>query len=98
MTTSQASFAGPVTGSQPFLAPAFAAPRSQQSLSDYPPLALFAAAEQAQQQELQLQQQAAMAQSQSPVRSPFQLKPVASPLNLSINPKLPSLEGLLKQM
>ncbi|KAG1699546.1 hypothetical protein DVH05_012957 [Phytophthora capsici] len=95
MTTSQASFAGPATGSQPFLAPAFAAPRSQQSLSDYPPLALFAAAEQAQQQELQRQQQQA-AQAQSPVQSPFQ---APSPtLNLSINPKLPSLEGLLKQM
>ncbi|OWZ24486.1 hypothetical protein PHMEG_000434 [Phytophthora megakarya] len=91
MTTSQASFAGPVPGSQPFLAPAFAAPRSQQSLSDYPPLALFAAAEQAQQQELQLQQQA-----QSPVQASFQ--PATPTLNLSINPKLPSLEGLLKQM
>ncbi|EGZ16193.1 hypothetical protein PHYSODRAFT_560695 [Phytophthora sojae] len=86
MTTSSPSFA--VGGSQPFLAPAFAAPRSQQSLSDYPPLALFAAAEQAQQQELQQQQVA-----QSPV-----YQPATPTLNLSINPKLPSLEGLLKQM
>jgi hypothetical protein len=84
MTTSSPAFAGP--DSQSFLAPAFAAPRSQQSLSDYPPLALFAAAEQAQQQELQRQQQ------QSPAFQP------ATPINLSINPKLPSLEGLLKQM
>ncbi|KAG6611198.1 WRKY transcription factor 19 [Phytophthora cinnamomi] len=87
MTTSSPSFA--VGGPQPFLAPAFVAPRSQQSLSDYPPLALFAAAEQAQQQELQRQQQSA----QSPA-----YQPATSPLNLSINPKLPSLEGLLKQM
>ncbi|POM60100.1 hypothetical protein PHPALM_31084 [Phytophthora palmivora] len=98
MTTSQASFAGPVTGSQPFLAPAFAAPRSQQSLSDYPPLALFAAAEQAQQQELQRQQQAAATQTQTPMQPSFQQQPMTPTLNLNINPKLPSLEGLLKQM
>ncbi|KAE8911958.1 hypothetical protein PF005_g23242 [Phytophthora fragariae] len=88
MTTSSPSFV--VGGSQPFLAPAFAAPHSQQSLSDYPPLALFAAAEQAQQQELQRQQQQA---AQSPA-----YQPATPALNLSINPKLPSLEGLLKQM
>ncbi|GMF65020.1 unnamed protein product [Phytophthora lilii] len=91
MTTSSASFAGPVGGAQPFLAPAFAAPRSQQSLSDYPPLALFAAAEQAQQQELQRQQQQQAAQSPAYPSAP-------ASLNLKINPKLPSLEGLLKQM
>ncbi|KAG7391895.1 hypothetical protein PHYPSEUDO_003101 [Phytophthora pseudosyringae] len=99
MTTSQASFAGPASGSQSFLAPAFAAPCSQQSLSDYPPLALFAAAEQAQQQELQRQQQqAAAAQVQSPLQSAFQQQSVTPTLNLNLNPKLPSLEGLLKQM
>ncbi|KAH7474818.1 hypothetical protein PRIC1_013050 [Phytophthora ramorum] len=88
MTTSSASFSGP------FLTPAFAAPRSQQSLSDYPPLALFAAAEQAQQQELQRRQQQQAAHS--PVQS---FQPSTPPaLNLSINPKLPSLEGLLRQM
>lgn len=79
MTTSQASFVGPASGSQPFLAPAFAAPCSQQSLSDYPTLALFAAAEQAQQHQQTFQ-------------------PATPTLNLNINPKLPSLEGLLKQM
>lgn len=86
-TSSTAAFAGPVSGAQPFLAPAFAAPRSQQSLADYPPLTLFAAAELQQQRELQRQQQQA--------QSPAAYQPA---LNLSINPKLPSLEGLLKQM
>ncbi|GMF24693.1 unnamed protein product [Phytophthora fragariaefolia] len=90
MTTSSPSFAA-VGGAQPFLAPAFTAPRSQQSLSDYPPLALFAAAEQAQQQELQRQQQQ-VAQSLPAFQSS------APALGLNINPKLPSLEGLLKQM
>ncbi|KAG7398819.1 hypothetical protein PHYBOEH_010333 [Phytophthora boehmeriae] len=84
MTTSSASYAA-----QPFLAPAFAAPCSQQSLADYPQLALFAAAEQRQQEERQRQQQ---------VQTPPAYQPTSPALNLSINPKLPSLEGLLKQM
>ncbi|RMX70434.1 hypothetical protein KXD40_003995 [Peronospora effusa] len=79
MTTFQvSSSAGPAHSfSQPFLSQPFAAPFSQQSLSDYPPLALFAAAKQVQQHSLQ---------SATPT------------LNLNVNPKLPSLAGLLKQM
>ncbi|CAI5746157.1 unnamed protein product [Peronospora destructor] len=68
---------GLALSSQPFLSPSFAAPFSQQSLSDYPPLAFFAAAEQLQQRSRQ---------SATPT------------FNLNVNPKLPSLEGLLKQM
>ncbi|RLN48924.1 hypothetical protein BBJ29_004838 [Phytophthora kernoviae] len=90
MTTSSASFAGPISGAQPFLAPAFAAPCSQQSLADYPQLVLFAAAEQCQQEEFQRQQRVQT--------SPTAYQPASPALNLTINPKLPSLEGLLKQM
>ncbi|CEG48604.1 uncharacterized protein PHALS_06417 [Plasmopara halstedii] len=98
MMTSQASFSVPMTGTQPFLAPAFAVPRSQQSLSEYPPLVLFAAAEQAQQQELQHQQKLAVnVRSLPPPQSSFR-RPVTPSLSLNISPRLPSLEGLLKQM
>ncbi|KAI9915919.1 hypothetical protein PsorP6_008429 [Peronosclerospora sorghi] len=83
MITSELPFTGPVSNSQPFLFPAFAVPRRQQSLSDYSPHAIFVT------EPLQHKLQQAANQSQHhPMRA----------FSRNIDPKLPSLEGLLKQM
>uniref|UniRef100_M4BB60 WRKY19-like zinc finger domain-containing protein n=1 Tax=Hyaloperonospora arabidopsidis (strain Emoy2) TaxID=559515 RepID=M4BB60_HYAAE len=90
MTISQAPFTGPASNLHPFMAPAHSTPCSQQSMTDYPPLALFTAAECVQNQDLRRQQQEEAATHLQ--------QPVTPTLHLTINPKLPSLAGLLKQM
>ncbi|CAH0475319.1 unnamed protein product [Peronospora belbahrii] len=83
MTTFQPSSTGLANDMQPLLSPGFTTPRSPHSLSDNPRLTLFAAAEQVQQQSLQCA---------------LNVNVKVPALNLNVIPKLPSLEGLLKQM
>ncbi|CAI5713724.1 unnamed protein product [Hyaloperonospora brassicae] len=98
MTIAQGPFAGLVRTSHPFTGPAaFSTTCRRQSRADYPSLAHFTASEYATSHELRYQQQQQQEQEKAAADHMMQ-QPATPTLHLSINPRLPSLAGLLKQM